>query len=33
MKKKTEKHKEGRIDFITEVVKFDEETGIVTMSM
>ena len=33
MKKKTEKYKEGRIDFITEVVKFDKKTGIVTMSM
>ena len=33
MKKKTEKPKEGRIDFITEVVKFDKETGVVTMSM
>lgn len=33
MKKNTEKHKEGRIDFVTEVVKFDKETGIITMSM
>lgn len=33
MKDKAKEHKEARIDFVTEVVKFDKKTGIVTMSM